>query len=267
MDYHIARNGQQLGVFSEGQVQENLSNGTFEPTDLAWQEGMTDWKPLSEVCPGGEAGVTPPPVPAPSVASFTVMSPPKNSGLAIASLGCGIASFFTCGLTGLPGIICGHQALSRIRQSPGTIGGKGMAIAGLVTSYFGFLIVGLCVLAGLALPTYAKIREKGMQTQSVNHAKQIVVACMIYAQDHERKLPGTLEELLKEGIITDDKILRDPMLHDNSQIGYIYDGAGRRDTDQANTVILTSKASDSRGRKVVARIDGSVEVEGPDAKH
>lgn len=225
---------------------------------------MADWRPLAELFPGSEARTLPPAVPAPVVAPAAFISSPKNSGLAIASLVCGALSFPTCGLTGLPGVICGHMALSSIRKSMGAIGGKGFAITGLVMSYCGFLLIGLSVLAGLAFPTFARIQEKGMQTKSISHAKQIVVACRLYASDHAGKLPDDLESLLKAELIP-EVVLRDPLLHDNTQIGYEYYGAGMKDTDQPDTVILKSKSSDSRGRGVVARMDGSVEVDGSSA--
>ncbi len=47
MDYHIARNGQQLGVFSEAEMQPGISTGRFLPDDLFWAEGMPDWQPLN----------------------------------------------------------------------------------------------------------------------------------------------------------------------------------------------------------------------------
>ncbi len=46
MDQHIARNGQQIGIFSEAEVQAGLSTGRFQASDLYWSEGMTDWQPL-----------------------------------------------------------------------------------------------------------------------------------------------------------------------------------------------------------------------------
>ena len=49
MNYQIAREGQQLGQFTEEQIRAGLFDGTYQPTDLAWAEGMADWKPLSEV--------------------------------------------------------------------------------------------------------------------------------------------------------------------------------------------------------------------------
>lgn len=47
MQYHIARNGQQAGVFSEEDVRSKLLLNEFSPSDLCWTEGMTDWQPLS----------------------------------------------------------------------------------------------------------------------------------------------------------------------------------------------------------------------------
>ena len=45
---HVARDGAKLGEFSLEQVREGLGTGQFRPTDLGWQSGMADWRPLSE---------------------------------------------------------------------------------------------------------------------------------------------------------------------------------------------------------------------------
>lgn len=47
MDYHIARNGQQLGVFSEPEIQSGVSTGRFLADDLFWTEGMATWQSLN----------------------------------------------------------------------------------------------------------------------------------------------------------------------------------------------------------------------------
>jgi len=46
MDYHIARNGQQLGVFPEPEVQSGVADGRFSAEDLFWTEGMAEWQSL-----------------------------------------------------------------------------------------------------------------------------------------------------------------------------------------------------------------------------
>ena len=59
---------------------------------------------------------------------------PKASGLAIASLICGIAGLVTCGLGALVGLVLGMVALVRISQSQGQMGGQSLAIAGVLVS-------------------------------------------------------------------------------------------------------------------------------------
>src|SRR5205823_14978879 len=58
-----------------------------------------------------------------------------TSGLAIASMVLGIVWVFWVG--SLLAVIFGHVALSQIKRSVGTLGGRGMAIAGLVLGYLG----------------------------------------------------------------------------------------------------------------------------------
>ena len=59
MKIWINRAGQNLGTFTLEEVQRGLEQGQFIATDLAWQEGMETWKPLSEF-----PGITIPPPPA-----------------------------------------------------------------------------------------------------------------------------------------------------------------------------------------------------------
>ena len=56
---HVNRAGSTLGTFSLEEVRRGLESGQFLPTDLAWEEGMAEWKPLSQF-PGITAAETPP---------------------------------------------------------------------------------------------------------------------------------------------------------------------------------------------------------------
>jgi len=70
----------------------------------------------------------------------------QTSGLAIASLVCSLVGLFI-GLASIAGVICGHLALREINQSNGRVGGRGLAIAGLVISYISIVLyVALIVL-------------------------------------------------------------------------------------------------------------------------
>jgi hypothetical protein len=45
---HVARDGAKLGEFTLEQIRDGLTSGQFRATDLAWQSGMTEWRPLTE---------------------------------------------------------------------------------------------------------------------------------------------------------------------------------------------------------------------------
>jgi len=67
---HVARDGAKLGEFTLEQIQAGLTTGQFRLTDLAWQSGMPDWRPLGEFVGATAPGATPgPPILVPTVAA------------------------------------------------------------------------------------------------------------------------------------------------------------------------------------------------------
>ena len=123
----------------------------------------------------------------------------ETCALAVWSLFLGILSLTCFGLfSGIPAVICGHVAQSRIRSSGGTLGGDGLAIGGLVTGYMGtvlttFAVVG--VLAGMLLPAVAAARERARRAACMSHLSQIGKSCMMYAMDNNEKFPPDLKSL------------------------------------------------------------------------
>src|SRR6185436_16523298 len=79
---HLARDGAKLGSFSEEEVRDGLRSGKFRPTDLAWQEGMSEWRPLGQVLPDVPAA-SPAVEPTAPVSSPVpvVEATPSNAGL------------------------------------------------------------------------------------------------------------------------------------------------------------------------------------------
>jgi S1-C subfamily serine protease len=48
MEIWIHRNGQFAGRFSESDIRAKIADGSFSPTDLAWNEAKSSWQPVSE---------------------------------------------------------------------------------------------------------------------------------------------------------------------------------------------------------------------------
>ncbi len=93
------------------------------------------------------------PSPPPPAAPMTPIAQ-KTNGLAIASMVLGIVWIYWIG--SILAIVFGHVALSQIKKSGGTQGGRGMAIAGLVLGYIGLgtiLLVILVTIVGTSVTT------------------------------------------------------------------------------------------------------------------
>ncbi|MFI0240945.1 DUF1707 and DUF4190 domain-containing protein [Streptomyces sp. NPDC016845] len=59
--------------------------------------------------------------------------PVPTNGKAIGALVCGVSTFFSAGLTGIPAVILGHMARGEIKRTGEQ--GDGMAVAGLVLGW------------------------------------------------------------------------------------------------------------------------------------
>lgn len=98
----------------------------------------------------------------------TTTATPKTSGLAIASLVCGIFGLLL--LPGLLGVIFGIKAINQIDANNGAIKGKGLAIGGLVLSLITTLSAGVILLVtSLMLPALAKVKAKANRIKCANN--------------------------------------------------------------------------------------------------
>jgi len=171
MNWYYAKHGKQEGPIPERVFCVMLARGEVMPEDLVWKEGMRVWTPAGELAelaprteapqserteeigPEGTSSPSPPPersaeqgvslVEQPVPGMPDQITPPVTSGLAIASMVCGIISLPLCwiwAVAGIPAVICGHMALKTIKNSETPVEGRGMAIAGLVTGYLAILI-------------------------------------------------------------------------------------------------------------------------------
>ena len=261
MEIYVQRQGQQTGPFPLEQIRHELATGALRTTDMAWYEGAPGWVPLSFV-PGLAAGA-PPFAPQPMYGGpmpgqpYGGMPPQRpTSGLAVAALVLGILTLFTAGLTSLPAVICGHLGLSRIKRSNGAVGGTGLAITGLVMGYVMMLFfVGMIV--GIALPVFNSVAIKGKQTRCLAQAKQVGLACKLYASDHDGKFPPTLDDLMPDYLL-DKKLLVCPLNDEKTGNGYEYFGG--TDTDEPDKILLMSKDHSPDHKRVVIHVDNSGEL-------
>ena len=164
MDIHIFVGGQQIGPFSPEETRRRIAAGEFQLSDLAWTEGQAGWVPLSTL-PGFTSAYTPPPLPGGAPGRMPVRPTPMASqpsgasGLAVTSLILGIFSVTILSiLAGIPAVICGHIARSRVRKAGGAVGGGGMALAGLIMGYISFSVIPIAIVAGIALPVFSAVQ-------------------------------------------------------------------------------------------------------------
>ncbi|MEU6774622.1 DUF1707 and DUF4190 domain-containing protein [Streptomyces sp. NPDC046759] len=79
-------------------------------------------------------------------------APAPTNGKAVGSMVCGLLTFFTAGLTGIPAVVLGHSARGEIRRSGER--GEGFAVTGLVLGWLSVagwaVILTLLIVAGLA---------------------------------------------------------------------------------------------------------------------
>jgi len=116
---------------------------------------------------------------------------PKTAGLAIASLVCGILAFCIPLLPGLIGIVLGIIAIRKINASNGALGGKGLAIGGLVSSGIATLIT-VIILPAMLLPALARAKAKANRIKCLNNLKSVYVGSANFAQDNRERLPWQL---------------------------------------------------------------------------
>ena len=72
--------------------------------------------------------------------------------LAVISLVLGFLSCVMLGiLSGIPAVICGHMAMSKLRDKPEFVGSKRIAVAGVVLGYTGIAMTFIVIIGFLML--------------------------------------------------------------------------------------------------------------------
>ena len=111
-----------------------------------------------------------------------------TSGKAIASLILGLLSFVGMCFTAIPGLILGIMGLGDIGRSQGRIGGKGLAIVGIVLSSMGMVWTIVVLLIGIMLPAVQAARTAARRVTSMNNMRQQALGMLSY-ESAKRQFP------------------------------------------------------------------------------
>ena len=196
---------------------------------------------------------------------MTVLSAPsqpaaKTSPQAVWSLILGILSITCIWLLGsIPSIILGILAIRKIDQSGGTLKGRGMGIAGIVTGSVG-VIVGLMPLgmvAAMVIPAFSGAREKALEIKQMSDIRQVALACRAYAADHNGDYPKILPMLVTEGYLDSGELLAwkpNPSAEESLPLLY---RPGLTDTSAGDEALIAAPQAIA-GKRTVAYSDMSV---------
>jgi type II secretory pathway pseudopilin PulG len=184
MYYIVGADGKEYGPISLEQLKQWANEGRANSQTKVRRDSSMEWQPLGMLpeFSSPQARSSPPPissVPASSMHSTAQ----KTSGMAITSLVVSLLGVLTCGFTGPIGVILGIVSLSKINKSRGTLGGNGLAIAGIAVGGVMSLIM-IPLMAAMLLPALAKAKERANQIKCMNHARQINLALQVYASEN-----------------------------------------------------------------------------------
>ena len=117
---------------------------------------------------------------------FNLVAP--NKKLAITSLILGIVSLPTMGLLfigGIVGLIMGIQARRKAMSAPDQYGGKGIALAGIITSILSLIVaIPILIIAAIMWPGYIKSQQLARETDAIRVIWAIEAAQLQAQIDH-----------------------------------------------------------------------------------
>jgi type II secretory pathway pseudopilin PulG len=184
----------------------------------------------------------------------------STSGLALASLIMGIGTFLLSILTGIPAIICGHLAHSKIKASGGALKGSGMALAGLILGYLSILMVPvIAILAGLSIPVAMKALNKAEKVTMISNLGNLQKALQLHAANNGGNYPATLNELVPD-ILTKEGLEELTTVKDRGRLIYV---PGLQQNSPSDFLILYQNFDD--GETIIgARLDNSTGILTPE---
>jgi uncharacterized RDD family membrane protein YckC len=194
MECHIARNGQQLGIFAEQAIQTGLGSGQFMPDDLLWTEGMAEWQPLSSrfaVSSAVSASSSSSGIFNPYAAPSANVQSPMNANVLVADLGKRLGAFMIDFLIGsLPtGFAYFVMTMSMTAANEGKTGQPEFTMT---------TIVALCVMV-VGLLTLLVINIVMLTTRGQTPGKRCLGIRIVSYPDNQK--PGFVKAFLLRGFV------------------------------------------------------------------
>jgi hypothetical protein len=154
MSYLVNRNGQQFGPYTIQELQQYVGEGRISATDLAWTEGMAEWKTVGQVLGMGATGMAAPlppgsPVPPGGGYSGSAVVPVKPESYMVAAI---LVTLLCCLPFGIVSIIYAAQVNSKFEAGDyegAQAASKNARTWYLVSLVVGLIIIGLSALGGL----------------------------------------------------------------------------------------------------------------------
>jgi prepilin-type processing-associated H-X9-DG protein len=183
-----------------------------------------EWKPLGEFAEFKDALAAvggPPPLQRTAGMATAPAPRPKTSGMAIASLICGI--FGCLGIPAIIGLVLGIVALLKINRSGGRLGGLGIAVAGICVS--GFMLISVIPLVAMTFPALAKAKARAQAVNCSSNLRQLALSARMYETDAGRFPYATNWCEALRGYSLPQKVFYCPANRDSQLCGYGYNAA------------------------------------------
>ena len=118
----------------------------------------------------------------------TMPTAARTSGLAVASLVCGLIMCIPP--AALAGLVMGIVALGQIADPAKRLSGRGLAIAGIITGAIGCTLAPVALMIGIMLPALSAARRTAQQMQNNTHLRGIHQGEIFFAQANNRWFTG-----------------------------------------------------------------------------
>ena len=130
----------------------------------------------------------------------------------------GIISITTLGLLcvgGIAGIILGVVALGKVKTDPAQYAGRGLAIAGIITSSISMLVAIPGIIAAIAIPGLLKSQQAAQESAAIADVRTIGQAQLLYSVSRGNGEFADLRTLGAKGLI-------DTTLASGQKSGYLF---------------------------------------------